>query len=660
MHRDLHSHRRARLTGLAPRLVALGVLLSVAAVAQAQERSEFADLKAVSYLVFHRSAGFERPTVTLDPVLATLTLRFKRLPAQWASLLELQLGNETKHRFFSGFEPLVEAGKTVGIVARLGVGTFSVQIYTKQAPVRWVLRVGERRTPPPDLEAGPLSVPVVPYADLIDDEAEGRAQLMGAERDLSTGKIDSGCGALEPLAVAFLARPARPAASGAAQALAKALPASHETPDEAARREVETWATLRSADCLARNGNAAEALARLERVAQDGRVPGATVLARLRSDAVSGNALGAGFDAALYRQVADNELHGGSVSDEARYRLARVHLLRSEAHAAVAALESLARARPESPFLHGSTLLNVLRWRAVRDGGHSGRWDLAATTFADIPAEVSPLTPYWLDTQQLGALAFRHVGLPRRAVPVYMTLLACAGETVDVKRCPRLGKAAADANRPRADELAVLEALTETYLEAEDGYRARQTLDWLDEKRPELRTAPAHLRLRERAERLRGNAKGSNAAVSTLAASGAGQVDVESATTLTAAAARALETEGLTSARALLDVAGGAVATAVMRADLAFAAGDCAALARAAEPLALAPGETLLYSGACLLREGRAVEAAVYFEAARVYAAADVDPTLENIVRLAHESATWRAGTGRRLQLLAGMEAPKS
>ena len=124
------------------------------------------------------------------------------------------------------------------------------------------------------------------------------------------------------------------------------------------------------------------------------------------------------------------------------------------------------------------------------------------------------------------------------------------------------------------------------------------------------------------------------------------------------AALRALTTEGLPAARVILRATTNDPTTRRMRQDLAFAAGDCDMLVSQAMPLVLADGESLLYAGACLTKAQRHGEAIVFFEAARVYAAADVDPALEDLIELAHESATWWQKNAARARAFAANEVP--
>lgn len=572
-------------------LICAGILLAAltldAQTAQAEDLDEY---KEVSYLVFKRSQGFDRPEFKADRLDGTVTVRFAKLPEAWHAMLHPQTLSERKRRFFSRMTPLVENGKLAGIRVWIGVGSFRIKTYAKRGPTRWVLRVGELRTPP--FDPGPEGVPVVPYSDLVDEEVEGRAAFASAEHSLSQGRLGSACQVFQ------------------------ALRNGH--------KELRSWAGLREADCLLAEGRHALALDLLKSVVSAGHTPAAISLARIRIDEASGKVLGPRFDRSIYRVDSSTLSYMGTVADEIGYREARALLFRREAHLALDAMEVLLADRPRSPFFQDRRFVHALRWRAVRDAAADREWLLTSRTYLSIPP--SPITmPHWVEIHEIGAHALREVGLPMRAVQVYLHLLRTDG--IDLS------------------EKATILQLAEAYYEAGDAYRARITLKYLVERFPRMTRHPKVVRIRGRLALDRGDdAEAGRQAAAMLKAQPAAN-DTDDARFVASAAARALETEGLPSARETLSTLPGPLVSA-MRIELAMAAGDCAQLTEHLGPLPLADAEELLWSGACLMTQRRHTEALIYLEAARVYAGAELMlPELEPILEAVLASARWWAKT---------------
>ena len=585
-------------------IMLLGLVTLTGLPASAGDLSEY---KEVSYLVFHRKAGFDKPEFETSLLDGTVTIRFRRLPRGWPAILAPQMATSRKQRFFRNLEPVVEAGTSVGIRVRVGTGPFETHIYRKERPRRWVLRVGELRRPPVD--RGPSGVPVIPYSDLVEEEAEGRSKFVRAELAFARGGFDKPC-------LAF-----------------------HELREQSA--ELSSWAGLREADCLLEVGEHAAALEILDAITRAGHTPAAIALARVRMAEASGAVLDERFDRSVYNGIDPNiQTYMGTVADEVSYREARTLLFRGDAGEAFRTLERLHARRPESPFFLERKMLNTLRWRAVRDSAQDGRWLLTAKNYLHIPPTRPEQTPNWTRIHEYGAHALREIGLPKRAVQVYLHLLRTPEATID--------------------ETKTIIDLAETYNEAGDAYRSKITVRYLTEREPGL----GHDR---RVVRLRGSlalGAGHDPAMGQQARDLAGLVDKGNAGSgpdgdgdtrlVVQGAVRALQVEGIVAARDALaglrgNWAAGGLAAQVAR-DLAFAAGDCQALSRMATPLELADGETLLFSGACLMQQGRVTEATVMLEAARIYAAAEMgSPELDPILNLIAESAEWWTKNAGRL-----------
>lgn len=561
--------------------------------------------KEVSYLVFHRSAGFDRPEIMADVLDGTVTMRFRRMPANWQNILAPQVQSARKRRFFRTMQPIVEGGKLVGLKVRIGVGAFGVRGYVKNRPRRWVLRIGELRRPP--FGRGRTGVPVVPYADLIEEEAEGRSRFVSAELGFARGEFKVPCLAFHEL--------------------------------RADGGELASWAALREADCLLEVGEHAAARDILGDVVKAGHTPGAMILARIRIAEADGTVLSKRFERALFTAARDIGSFVGTVADEIAYREARAMLFRGQAHEAFRVLERLHRDRPRSAFFADRQLLHTLRWRAVRDSAQEGRWLECARAYLEIPP-TQPDVPNWTAIHGYGAEALREIGLPKRASQVYLHIMRKPGAVID--------------------EVATILNLAETYREAGDDYRARITIRYLIERFPKMASDRRVVRLRGRLAMARGNAPATGEATDMMAkllgrgGRSAPRADATDTRFVVEGAISALKSEGLVAARRPLTRMTGkyraqGLPFEVSR-DLAFAARDCDALSRMAAPLELADGQTLLWAGVCLMGEHRMGEASVLFEAARVYASAELAaPAMDPVLQMVRESADWWTRNQARL-----------
>ena len=569
----------------------LAVVLPSEAVAQEQ----LDDFKEVSYLVFNRAAGFDRPVFESQLLDGTVTIRFRRIPAGWRAILAPQIASERKRRFFRDMHPIVERGKLVGIRVELGIGAFSLKSYLKRRPQRWVLRVGETRTPPFTL--GPAGVPVVPYADLVEEEIEGRDRLMSAELALAQGRTSRACAVFAKL--------------------------------RELQNELRSWAALREADCLLLDGRYGMAESLLKTVVSAGKAPAAIHLARLRIAESSGLTLSPSFDPDLYAVDGGIHTYVGTVADEINYREARALLFRREAHKALTVIESLLARRPRSPYFEDRTFLHAMRWRAVRDAHQDQAWLLTARTYLQIPP-AGPEMPHWVEIHTIGAQALREVGLPKRAVRVYLHLLRTEGDFV-------------------LDEPGTILGLAEAYRESGDAYRSRITLKFLVERYPRWTRKPRVIRLRGRLALERTDDRELGAALTDLRAAEPAATSADDARFRLAGAMRTLEIEGLAPARAVVATTQGPVARQ-LAAPLAMAAGDCDALTRAAAPYELASAEALLWAGACLVSHRRVDEGLVLLEAAAAWSGPELlTPELAPLLRDLTSLARWWSENNERL-----------
>jgi len=542
--------------------------------------------KEVSYLVFQRSAGFDRPTFESDLLDGTITVRFRRIPRNWRSLLNVQVASASKARFFRAMTPIKRNGKLVGIQLQVGIGAFSIKTYNKRRPMRWVLRIGEVRRPP--FSFGREGVPVVPYSDLIEDDVEGRSAFAAAEFDLASGRLDGACRTFASL------RGGDP--------------------------ELTSWATIRVADCLLELGNHKAAIKQLKTVMSAGHTPAAVFLARLRLEEATGRILTAGFQRELYQSDVRRATHMGTVADEAAFREARALLLRRQIDDALAVIEGLHQRRSQSPIFVDRRFLNALRWRAVRDASVEEKWLSTARTYLRIPTDNKRM-PHWLEIHRIGARALREIGLSKRAVRVYLHLL----------EDKNLGY----------EERDLIRDLAHTYHEAGDQYRASITLTFLLERYPELRRDAGVIRLQGRLALAQENGSRMGEVVAELKAMAPELTSQDDERFVATVAMRALEIDGLAAARATINGIGGQLPTTIAR-DLAMAAGDCDDLAKHVGPLILAQAETMLWTGACLMGQRRADEARVYLEAARVYTGAEILlPRMDPILKAVETSAQW-------------------
>lgn len=615
------------------------LLGSLSAAAAESEVSQYTEM---SYLVFPKAQGFDRPVFTSDVLAGTLTVRFKDLPAGWRGLLEAQLTNERKRQFFAGFQPLVEGGRTTGLIVDIGVPGFDVEAYPKSDPRRWVIRVGKHRAVP--VGAGALAVPVVPYADLLDPDLEGRDDFAAAERALARGDANA-CERLEHL---------RTTGSG----------------------ELAAFAAIRHADCLAGKGDLIGAVATLAAI-KGNRISAPATLARIRAAEFTGRALSSRDALDAYVFPMNDPSLAGAVADEAALRQVRVFFWRGDYGRALEALAAFAKARPESPYAPTPALEEGLRRRVVMDSAHAGQWLVAARAYvAGPPArEMSPARALY---DWVGARALREIGLPKEASRIYLGLLRSSGGQMEVA----VGGPSGDANEARPNrtgftELEVLLALASTYAEDKDTTRADVTLRYVDEKWRDPTSRREVARLRAELALAKHNARAAVVAVEAMrpgagergaaaafgstedhASLGSAATDGDRAVRTDSVIARtavaALDAEGVVAARRVL-----APQTALARAqglasevarDLAAAAGDCDALLVRTSPIELATGDDLLLSSACLLSEGRVEEALVLVDAANVWAAGDlVRPDLDMLVSIVRAQAMWWLNRGRAI-----------
>ena len=556
----------------------LALTVTLATFGASAQGAEVDGYQEVSYLVFPKAQGFDRPVFESDLLAGTLTIRFPRLKPNWRGLLEPQLATERKRRFFRKVEPLVEGGKIVGIVVGMGVPAFDVATYPKTAPQRWILRVGEHRTIPASM--GALAVPVVSYADLIEGDSEARHRLGAAERALAAGQ--GGCTAIAELA--------------------------------AGTDEVSAWAALRDADCHALAGDTVLALKALGRA--NGGPVGAAALATIRTAELDGSLLSETANWTPFEAIrTGGPTLSGTVADEAEYRRVRAHFWRGEYALALAALEAFTKVRPESPFAQNVALAPGLRRRVVLEAAAAERWLDAARAYVAAPVPAEPAHRR-IELDLIGARALREIGLGKQASRVYLGLLQAAPAGVD--------------------EATLMLELAETYTEDHDTARADVTLKYVEERFPNRRREAT--RLRGLLALAKGNVRAAAEAALALAPAPARRsaplseqaqaAEAKSATLVARTAAQALAVEGVPAARAVVaPLAARAVAADLaseVARDLAAAAGDCEALLQFARPLELASGDDLLLGSACLLGNGRLDEALVLVSAAQVWAAADL------------------------------------
>jgi tetratricopeptide (TPR) repeat protein len=502
--------------------------------------------------------------------------------------LEPQISTKRKQRFFKYLEPVVESGVLSGIRIHLGVGSFTVRKYSKTKPRRWVLRVGDAVIPP--FHRGPWAVPVVPYADLIDEETPGRRELAAAELAYANGDLESSCTTFEHLRTT--------------------LP------------KIATWAAIREADCLLEQNMPALARELLTLVATQGDSRATQLLARVRLAEITGTVMRGKFFEALYVLTAKDRSQLGTIADEIDFREARVHLFRGDAVTALQHLEDMLAKRPQSPFFLERSMIKGLRWRTLSTTVREKQWLVAAKTYLRIPP-MPRKNSHWVDIHMLGARALSEVGLPQRSIQVYLHLLRLGGTEID--------------------ELVTLVGLAKSYAEAGDNYRAELTVNYLKENYPNWRKDRDLLRLKGQLLLARGDIKNATRIAGELTAKP--EITTADDARLTIASAlKGLKSEGLQSARILLSSAlrAGHDLTRDVADDLAMAASDCEHLERSANPVEIATSVQLLWAASCLSRVGRLDEALVYLQAAQAYRAEDLsDPELWPIIQLVQESVQW-------------------
>jgi|GEM_PF-6612527 tetratricopeptide (TPR) repeat protein len=543
------------------------------------------DSYEVSYLVFHKDAGFDSPQFKADALDGTISIEFEEMPHNWRRLLKKQINTENKRRFFASLEPMESNGEVIGIQAHLGIGAFTIRTYVKADPARWVLNVATTIVPP--LNKGLAIMPVVPYADLIEDNVAGHDDLAEAELALANGDLETACPVFARL--------------------------------QRYKDPVRSWATLRASDCLIRNGRFAEAAHTLEPLIRSSNLKGAVHLALLRVEEVSGRTLSRDFRPSLYRIKSGDTEIVGTVADEISYREARAWLLRGESQRAMVAIHNLLDRRPYSPFFVDRSFLQTVRWRALRTLRHHDRWLDVSQAYLKIPPGVTNV-PHWADIHMVGADALRRIGLPRRAIEVYQYLL----------KHPDL-----------IYEADVILSLAETYWEAGDIFRADVTVKYLLDEYPEWQERRRTLVIAGQVALNRDNYRTAGDMLVRLQEIERDEWTPSEIHFGIATSMRALRLEGLPAARNLVPAAGHSLADDV-RLDLAMAAGDCDTMKKATNPIELASGETLLWTGACLVHEGRMEEASVLFEAIRLYTPSVMaNLTLEPLMRLTKESANW-------------------
>ncbi|MBT9558292.1 MAG: hypothetical protein IV100_19825 [Myxococcales bacterium] len=607
--------------------------------------SRFGEL---SYLVFERSRGFVGPKAEVDDLAGTVTIRFDAIPETWRGFVEVQLASEKKQRFFKELEPLYERDETdverkasrrrttagpklVGIVAHLGPTGIDIDSYVKRSPQRWVLRVAARRTLPNDPAL--LQVPFAPYAELLDESEAGLPRLAAAERRLADGKVEEACESFRALAASPMDESGEAGIAG----------------------NVRDLGALRYADCLSLWGADDEAVTLLDQLA--GAEASILALAGMRSAEYQGFVLGGDGDGpratdvlAVYERVITGFV--GLVSDEARFRKGRVHYYRGEHANALATFEALNAERRESPLAATAELSSRLRTRLLYTEARAGRWLDAARVYMALPGRIGERDPR---IDQVGARALREVGLWQRAARVYLALIGVASAAA---------KTAPDGSEPRGvargasavlglspegplSEGALMLSLAETYSEGGDTHRAEVTLRYVDENFPKRRRDVKRIRAALAVEH-RGD-RGMATAVADMAPEDAKSpkkpvpqplevVSQRAPGEIAAkAAARALSTEGLPTARAFVEPHASTVSTAdlasLIARDLAAAAGDCEALLTRCAALELTPAEDLLLTSSCLLDAGRGLEALVLVEAAQTYAWSELsDPALDELL----------------------------
>ena len=211
---------------------------------------------------------------------------------------------------------------------------------------------------------------------------------------------------------------------------------------------------------------------------------------------------------------------------------------------------------------------------------------------------------------------------------------------------------------PAVVETETIVKLAAAYVESEDTHRAMVTLDFIEEQYPKLRKAHAIRRLRSRLAKLKKSARTQVAEARQLAQdaplSNADERVIVDATTA------ALETEGVLTARELLNNTRSQLAQEVAR-DLAMAAGDCDALVARTAPIELADGSDLLWGAACLLGQGRLEEASVLLDAAQLWTTASVmDPANAELIMSIEEHARWWLQQRNRMVKPTNPPGPRS
>jgi tetratricopeptide (TPR) repeat protein len=620
-------------------------------------------------LVFERSRGFVGPKAEVDDLAGTVTIRFDAIPETWRGFLEVQLASEKKQRFFKELEPLYERDdsdaarkpnrrrttgpKLIGIVAHLGPTGIDVDSYVKRNPQRWVLRVASRRALPNDPAL--LPIPFAPYAELLDDAEAGIDRLAAAERRLADGKVEEACESFRALAAS----------------------AMDESGEAGVAGNVRDLGALRFADCLSLWGADGEAVALLDQLA--GAEASILALAGMRSAEFQGFVLGGDGDgprAAEVLGIYDRVIAGfvGLVSDEARFRKGRVHYYRGEHAQALATFEGLNAERRESPLAATAELSSRLRTRLLHTEARAGRWLEAARVYMALPGRIGERDPR---IDQVGARALREVGLWQRAARVYLALIGVASAAA---KTAAAGSAAGGVAQGAASlfglspegplsEGSLMLALAETYSDGGDTHRAEVTLRYVEENFPKRRRDVQRIRAALAVEH-RGD-RGMATAVADMAPADATSpkkpetqpLDVisqrEPGEIAAKAAARALSTEGLPTARAFVEPHASTVSTAdlasLIARDLAAAAGDCEALLTRCAALELTPAEDLLLTSSCLLDAGRGLEALVLVEAAQTYAWSELsDPALDELLSTVRTQARFWLDRG----MPSAMDAP--
>ncbi|HIA04926.1 MAG TPA: hypothetical protein EYN66_24025 [Myxococcales bacterium] len=360
----------------------------------------------------------------------------------------------------------------------------------------------------------------------------------------------------------------------------------------------------------------------LKIVAAQKNMTAPTILARLRLAEISGRVLRGPSTKALYKLTPEQRAQLGTIADEVDFRKARTQLFQKNAIKTLNLLEDLLTRRPQSPFFQDRTMLRALRWRVLSSTVREKRWLMAAKSYLQIPP-MPRKTPHWVDIHMLGGRALSEVGLPQRAVHVYLHLLRQGADQIQ--------------------ESNVLISLAQAYAESGDSYRADLTVQYLIENYKKLRKNRDVLRLQAALSLKKGNLQDASR-ISAELTQDASKMNSKDALLTASSALKSIKTEGVHAARNLLSAAlrGGHDLTVEVSDDLAMAAGDCEHLVRSAKPIELASGVQLLWAASCLSRDGRLDEALTYLQAAHAYRSEDLsNPELWPLIQLVGESVQW-------------------